>query len=320
MMRPMSRTHLTHETVLRRAAPFGLLLAAVIWGFSFVVVKNSLDLIPPIYMMAFRFTVAAGALALVFVRRLRGLSRSVLGSGLVLGVLLFISYALQTIGCQYTTAGKNAFLTAVYVVIVPFLHWLVNRKRTGAFHVAAAFIAIAGIGLLSLRGDLTVSIGDLLTLLCGVGFAAHIVFIDRYTERHDPVVLTVLQLAVAAVLSWLLAPVMDGGFPAAAFEPNIVVGMLYLGLLSTMLAFLLQNVCQKHTAPSTAAIFLSMESVSGVLFAAIFLQERLSPRMAAGCVLIFFAILLAETRFEFITGFIKRRQARRTAAEAEASD
>lgn len=286
----------------RLLAPAGLLLAAVIWGFAFVVVKNSLDWIPPIYMLAFRFTIAAAALSLIFARRLRRANRGLLRSGMVLGVLLFLSYALQTIGCQYTTAGKNAFLTAVYVVLVPFLHWLINRERPRPLHTVAAALALAGIGLLSLRGDLTISAGDLLTLLCGVGYAAHLVYIDRYTARQDPVILTVLQLGVAAVLSWLLAPVMDGPFPTAVFRPDLLAGMLYLGLMSTMLAFLLQNVCQKYTAPSAAAILLSMESVFGVLFSSIFLRESLTLRMAAGCALIFGAVLLSEVRWSSLFG------------------
>lgn len=285
-------------------ASMGLLLTAVIWGFAFVVVKDSLDTIPPIYMMAFRFTIASAALTLIFAKRLFHLDRALLKSGLVLGVLLFLSYAAQTIGCKYTTAGKNAFLTTVYVVIVPLLHWVINRQKTDKIHVAAAVLAIFGIGLLSLQGDFTIGIGDLLSLLCGFGYAAHMIFIDRYTTTQDPVTLTVLQLSVSAVLSWLIAPFADGAFPMGAFEPGAIVSMLYLGLLSTMLAFLLQNVCQKYTHPSTAAILLSMESVFGVLFAMIFLGEWLTPRMAVGCVLIFIAILLAQTRFEFAKRFL----------------
>lgn len=291
----------TKNTRIQVLASLGMLLTAVIWGFAFVVVKNSLDLIPPTYMLAFRFTIGAGVLALLFAKRLKGLTKEVLMEGLILGGFLFLSYLFQTIGCQYTTAGKNAFLTTIYVVIVPFLHWFLNKKRPDAYCVAAAFLAILGIGLLSLQGDLSIQLGDVLTLICGVGFAFHMIYIDRYAKRHDPVVLTILQLATAAVLGWVLAPVLDGGFPQAAFQKEIVVGMLYLGILSTMVGFLLQNVCQKYTTPNVASLLLSMESVFGALFSVIFLGEYLSSRMIAGCVLIFVAILLAETKFSFLT-------------------
>jgi len=287
---------------IRVLSSLGLLLAAVIWGFAFVVVKNSLDLIPPIYMLAFRFTLAAAALTLIMLPKLRNLTRRDWTSGAVLGFFLFTAHAVQTIGCQYTTAGKNAFLTTIYVIIVPFLHWIMNRKRPSGYAMAAAMIAVVGIGLLSLQGgDAGVNIGDVLTVICGFLFAVHIVYIDRYTESQDPIILTVMQMIFAAIFAWILAPICDGGFPAAAFQSEVVTGMLYLGLLSTMVGFLLQNVGQKYTAPSTASLLLSFESVFGVLFSVIFLQEQLTLRMLFGCGLMFFAVLLVETRLSFLT-------------------
>ena len=281
-------------------AACGLLLTALIWGFAFVVVKNSLDLIPPIYMLAFRFTIASAALALILFRRLRRITRRDLQSGASLGVFLFAAYALQTIGCQYTTAGKNAFLTTIYVILVPFLHWLINRRRPDRYVIGGALLAMVGIGLLSLQGEGGIALGDLLTLLCGIFFAVHIVYIDRYTLAQDPAILTVLQLATAAVLSFLLAPLIDGPFPAQALHPEAVTGMLYLGLLSTMLGFLLQNVGQKYTTPSTASLLLSFESVFGVLFSTLFLHVAMTARMLLGCLLMFIAVLLVETRFSFL--------------------
>ena len=119
----------TKEKQIHFWSVIGLLGTAVIWGFAFVVVKNSLDLIPPTYMLAFRFTIAAVVLAAVFCRRLKKLDKIIWQEGAVLGMFLFLSYLVQTIGCQYTTAGKNAFLTAVYVVFVPFLYWIFSKKK-----------------------------------------------------------------------------------------------------------------------------------------------------------------------------------------------
>ncbi len=282
----------------------GMAFTALIWGFAFVVVKDSVDAVPPVYMLAFRFTIAFAGLSLVFCRKLSGITKSDLFCGSFLGFWLFISYFFQTVGIQYTTAGKNAFLTTIYVVIVPFLHWGINKKKPDRYCVAAAFLAVAGIGLLSLRGDLTVNIGDLLTLVCGFGYAFHMIYIDKYTETHDPVLLTILQIGTAALISWAAAPFADGGFPEAVFAWKHLSGMLYLGLGSTLVAFLLQNVCQKYTTPTSASLFLSLESVFGVLFSMLFLGEYLTARMTAGCVLIFTAIIMAETKFSFL----KRRR------------
>lgn len=296
----------TKESKIRFLANMGMLGTAVIWGFAFVVVKDSLDLIPPTWMLAFRFTIASVVLGLIFIKRMKTVNREILAQGAVLGVFLFLSYLFQTIGCQYTTAGKNAFLTTIYVILVPFLYWMISKIRPDAYCMVAAVLALVGIGLLSLQGDLTMNVGDVLTLICGFGFALHMIYIDRYAKIHDPVILTVLQLGFAALFSWILAPFLDGGFPAGAFEPNIIGGMLYLGIFSTMIGFLLQNVCQKYTTPNAASLLLSMESVFGVLFSVLLLGERMTPRMVVGCVLLFVAVILAETKLSFLPGFKKR--------------
>ncbi len=285
-------------------ANLGMILTAFIWGFAFVVVKDSVDSVPPVYMLAFRFTIAFVGLSLVFCKKLVKITKSSLFCGILLGFWLFISYFFQTVGIQYTTAGKNAFLTTIYVVIVPFLHWIINKKKPDRYCIMAAFLAVAGIGLLSLQGDMTVNIGDILTIICGFGYAFHMIYIDKYTETHDPIILTIVQIGTAAVISWVFAPFFDGSFPMAVFSGRLLSGMLYLGLGSTMVAFLLQNVCQKYTAPTSASLFLSLESVFGVLCSLVFLEEYLTMRMTAGCVLIFVAIIMAETKFSFL----KRRR------------
>lgn len=299
-------------------ALFGMLATALIWGFAFVVVKNSLDDITTEYMLAFRFTVAAVGLALIFCTRLKKINLAYLKNGSVLGVLLFASYALQTYGCEFTTAGKNAFLTTIYVILVPFMAWFISKKKPDKFCVAAAVMGLAGIALISLGGKdfsngFSVNIGDLLTLACGVGYALHMIYIDKYTEKQDPVLLTVLQLAVAAVLSWILALINGGGFPTNVFDTNVLISMLYLGLLSTMVAFLLQNVCQKYAEPSAAAIVLSFESVFGVAASIIFLGEAPSVQMIIGCVLMFVAVITVETKFTFLRKNGNRKKCKKNA-------
>ncbi|MDR3311884.1 MAG: DMT family transporter [Spirochaetaceae bacterium] len=272
----------------------GMLLCAIIWGTGFAVVKKSLDIIPPLYMMAFRFTIAAAILAVIFRRNIAGADRSELRHSLILGVFLFAAYAFQTIGCQYTTAGKNAFLTAVYVILVPLIAWALGRRRPRARVFAAAALAIVGIGLLSLRDDLSMNKGDALTLVCGFWYALHLFFIARWTQTGDsPLTLATLQIAVAALLSWLFAPLYDGSFPAAAASLNAILAMGYLGVFSTALTFVLQNVAQKYVASSTAAVFLSTEAVFGALFSALFLGEVMSARMLIGGALLFAALVMA---------------------------
>lgn len=285
---------------IKGLASIGLVCATIIWGFAFVVVKNSLDLIPAVYMLAFRFTIASVGMGIIFFKRIKKINKKNIISGLVLGIFLYLGYVFQTIGCIYTTAGKNAFLTTIYVVVVPFLYWIISKKSPDIYCIASAFIAIAGIGLLSLNGDMIINIGDVLTLVCGFAFAVQIVYINKYSEHQDPIILTFLQILVAAILSWITAPIIDGGFPVNTTNPDVIISMLYLGIGSTMIAFLLQNIGQKYTEPSTASLLLSMESVFGVVFSIIFLGEVLTTRMLVGCILIFTAIIMAETKFEFL--------------------
>lgn len=276
----------------------GLLFAAAIWGFAFVIVKDSLDFIGAIWMMAFRFSIAVVPLALLYSRKLKNITRRTWIHSAILGFYLFLAYLVQTIGCDYTTAGKNAFLTTSYVFFVPLFLWIQTKKRPAWYVFACAIMSIVGIGLLALgTGDGgAVNIGDVLTLICGVFYALHIVFTAKYNEEHDPILLTVLQFIFVAVFSWISAALFDGPFPLEQIKTSrVLISMLYLGLLSTMVAFVLQNVGLKYLPSALASLLLSFESVFGVIFSAIVLGEKLTLRMGFGCALIFTAVVLAQT-------------------------
>ncbi|WP_294430477.1 DMT family transporter [uncultured Treponema sp.] len=281
----------------------GLLLAAAVWGFAFVIVKDSLDYIGAVWMLAFRFTIAAFALALLYCKKLKMLTRRAWIHGGILGFYLFTAYLVQTIGCKYTTAGKNAFLTTIYVFFVPLFLWIQTKKRPAWYVFVCALMSITGIGLLALgtSDGGNVNIGDVLTLICGIFYALHIIFTAKYNEEHDPILLTVLQFLFASIFSWICAPLFDGRFPLEQIQnPRVIVSMLYLGLFSTMLAFVLQNVGLKYLPSALASLLLSFESVFGVIFSTIVLGEKLTLRMGAGCTLIFAAVVLAQTLPEIL--------------------
>lgn len=281
-------------------ASAGLLLATVIWGFAFVVVKNSLETVPPTFMVAIRFSIAFIAMSIIFIKKYAYMTKKLLAQGAVLGFWLFFSYAAQTIGCEYTTAGKNAFITTVYVVLVPILYWFFAKKRPDVYEIASAIAAFIGIGLLSLDEGGSVNIGDALTFVCGIGFAIHMIFVALYNKKSDPVILVMLQTGFTALYAWLFAPMYDGAFNIGALGIDAVYSMLYLGLFSTMTAYFLQNVGQKYVPASKAALIMSFESVFGALFSIIFLKEEVTPKMLFGCVIIFLAVITAETKLDFL--------------------
>ena len=288
--------------VLARFASPLIILATIIWGSSFVVMKNSVDVLPTFWLLAIRFSFAALVLAIVFIKRWKVLDKQYLIGGTVMGFCLFVAYAFQTFGLEETTPGKNAFFTAVYCVIVPFLYWVIARRRPDKFNVLAAFLCIAGIALVSVTGDnaTAFNIGDVLTLIGGFFFACHIVAVAKYSEGRDIFILTTLQFASFAVFSWIGVLVTRPPLDVAVFDQSMVLGLAYLVIFSSCGALLFQNIGQKYTAPATAAVLLSLEAPFGVLFSILLADERPTPLMFLGFALIFLAVVCSETKFSFL--------------------
>ncbi len=276
-------------------ASASLLFVTVIWGSAFVVMKNSLDVITPTYVLAYRFTIAAIGMIILFWKYIRGMSKHEFKCGAIVGVFLFISYYFQTYGLKYTTASKNAFITTLYVVIVPLLAWIINHIKPKINNIIAAGLAVIGLALLSLKGDLSINFGDFLTLICGICFAVQIIFLEKFSSDCTSIRLTVMQMATAAVCSWIVGFLTEGPFkPEVFLMPGVAWSMLYLGLASSMLCFLLQSVGQKYISANTSSILLSFESVFGLVFSVWLLNEELTLRMFIGCALLFAAAILAE--------------------------
>lgn len=271
-----------------------LLATAIIWGSSFFIVKNAVDNIAPNYLIAIRFSGAAVIIGLLCLKKLRHLTREGLIGGIFIGLALYGAYVAQTYGIEDTTPGKNAFLTAVYCVLVPFIFWAFTKKRPGGAQLIAAVICLAGIGLISLDGTLSISKGDALSLLSGVLFAVQIALISLYTEKIDPVVLTFLQFAVAAACAWPTALLLES--PPQLGSISIIGALLYLTLIVSALGMLLQNIGQAMTPAATAAILMSLESVFGVFFSVLFWGETVSVRAGIGFALVFTAVVLSETQ------------------------
>ena len=286
--------------VMKKLAKPMLFAAAIIWGTSFFVMKNALDVIPVFYLLAIRFTAGAVLLAAVCWKKWAGFTRDYLWRGAVIGAFLFLAYSVQTFGLDRTTPSKNAFLTAVYCVIVPFLYWAAARRRPDRYNILAALLCVTGVGLVSLDGDLSVNAGDVLTLICAFFYAAHIVAVAKYSEGRDIFILTALQFASFAVFSWLgvllTRPALDPG----VFDGGLIFSLAYLVIFASAGALLFQNIGQKYTAPATAAVLLSLEAPFGVLFSILLADERPTPLMFVGFALIFIAVVCSETKFSFL--------------------
>ena len=287
---------------VRRAAKPMLFAAAFIWGSSFFIMKNALDAIPVQYLLAIRFTMGALLLALVCWKRWKNVTKDYLWRGAIIGGCLYLAYSIQTYGLALTTPSKNAFLTAVYCVIVPFLYWLFVGVKPDRYNILAAALCVGGVGLVSLSGDLSVNLGDALTLLCAILYAAHIVAVAKVSPRKDIYLLTVFQFAFAALYAWIGGALTES-FPTQALaDPQVILPLCYLAVMATTVALLFQNVGQVNSDPASAAVILSLESVFGVLCSVVFADDTVSVRMAVGFVMIFVAVVCSETKFSFLRG------------------
>lgn len=249
-------------------------------------------------------------LSLIFIKRFKKLDRTYLLPGAVIGALLFSAYLVQTYGLIGTTPGKNAFLTASYCVITPFLFWLISKKRPDRFHLTAAIVCLVGIFFISVdfggESLLTVALGDVLTLICGFFYAAHIVAITMMAHDKDPVLVTILQFGVAAILAWItyaiLAPLGLAQITATEADiTSIVTQILYLSAMCTGAALLLQNFGQKYAHPTSAAVILTFEAVFGAIFSLLFgKEEGFTVWRGLGFVLMFAAVIISETKLSFL--------------------
>ena len=269
----------------------------LIWGATFVLVKQALQDVSTLLFLALRFSLASLALGVVF----RPLSskfsnpRTLLGGGVLAGLVLFSGYLFQTIGLKYTTPSKSAFITGLSIVMVPLLSGAVRRKLPQISEGLGVAVATLGMGLMTLEGEtLTVGRGDLLTLACAFSFAVHIVVVGHYAPRVSFAALTLVQIVTAAALAlgsfWWAEPMV------IRWRPGVAVALVVTGLLATALAFSVQAWAQQHTTATRTALVFALEPVFAWATSFLLTGELLSLRATLGAVLILCGILCAELK------------------------
>lgn len=272
-----------------------LLITAIVWGGGFIGVVEALDTLTPFYMIAARFAIASLLMGICFFNKLKTIDQGVILPGIASGIFLFIGFAFQTIGATYIGVGKLAFLTALNVIIVPFIAWGCFKEKIKNYHLISSLIAVVGFGFLNLSNEVgfSIGIGELLGIGCALGFAGQIALLGHFARKTDPIQLAILQMITCMILGFICAVIFEA--PPQTMTLGGLGAVAYLGLLSTFVAFLFQTIGQKYTSASRAAILLSMESVFGILLSVLLLKERLTPSMIIGASLIFAAVVFAET-------------------------
>lgn len=281
----------------KKKGAMGLLLTSIMWGGGFVATRHALDGgFSSLQINTYRFLLASVLLYLLYIKRVNSnLNARTLKNGIILGALLFLPFILQTEGLKYTTGAKNAFITATNVVIVPFLAWLIYRVRISGKKILCSVMALVGIAILSLERDLSFNYGDFLTLLCAFGFALQILYVNKFSRMSEVVTLTLIQFITAAVLSAICMLVLDTS--KLSPTPIGIVGLIYLGVFSTLAGFLLLTLCSRVVSGTSAALILSTESVFGTFFSWLMLGEAVTLKILIGSVIIFIAIIASEVDF-----------------------
>jgi drug/metabolite transporter (DMT)-like permease len=284
-------------TAQRRAEAL-LLSATVVWGSTFVVTKGLLDVATPLAYTAIRFFLAAVIIAALFRGRVVSGMRASLLPGVILGLLLFLGFAFQTIGLQYTTASKSAFFTGMLVVFTPVFHALAQqwmslpRKPLFAGNLLGVVLSAAGLFLLTSPEGNGVTSGDGMTLVAAALFAVYIVYLDGLPKNVDSMSMTFVVFLVCA----LSAAVVAGFFETVRIlpGPDFFIPLLYLTIFATVISLGIQNRYQADTTPTRAAVIFSLEPVIAAVFAYVFRGEELGAAGVAGGGIIFGGLILSE--------------------------
>lgn len=298
-----------------------LLLVTFIWGATFVIVKESLNDISSMLFLFIRFIIASIIIVAYLIIKKHKLEKKAIIPGVILGFLLFLSFAFQTIGLKYTSATKSGFSTGTFIIFVPLLQIIIERKMPTRGAIIGTIMALTGIIFLSTGGNSLAeflnelgsdfNLGDGLTLVCAAFWAVQVVYMDIFSPKHDFWILFVTQLITVSVASIMLGFIFD----FSGIEPfrinltsNLWMGILYTSLLATCLCFGLQTKFQKVVTPTKASIIYSFEPIFAALFAFFLLSEKISNFGLVGSALIFLGLIVSEVFDTFLERINLQRQ------------
>jgi len=284
-----------------------LLLATIIWGGTFVIIKESLNDISPMLFITLRFSLAAVILLPIFFIKRKSFSRKLLLSGMLLGLFLLLGFSTQTVGLKFTSATRSGFITGTMVVFVPILQLIIKKRSPTKGAIAGTVLVFLGLSFLSSGGNSIFTLfselganfnfGDFMTLLCAVFFAFQIVYIDIISRKYDFWLLTFTQLATVSVLGIFATLLFDvTSIENIKLIPTdyLLFGILYTGLLATLINIAIQTKFQKEVTPTKAGIIYSFEPLFAALFAFFLLNEKITNFGVIGGALIFLGLLVSE--------------------------
>ncbi|GMT43891.1 MAG: membrane protein [bacterium] len=275
-------------------ADFLLFTVTLFWGSTFIIVKESIAIMPVFAFLGIRFFIASIILFFVVIFRLRRINLELIKNGVFLGIVLFLSYAFQTVALLHTKATVVGFLTGLNVVIVPVLAAIFFSRRPAVSSAAGVLFAATGIFMLSSNGSFLLETGDILGILCAVFISIHILLTDRYSKMYDIYLLTFVEIFTVAVFSTLTSMIFEPQFIPKKFDNFLLFSFLITSVFATAYAFVIQTTAQKYTTPTKAALIFTAEPVTAAFFGYFMGGEVLTMRGYIGAFLIFTGIIVAE--------------------------
>lgn len=288
------------KAISKSTAKLMLFTAALIWGATFVITKNSLDDTQPFFLTAMRFSIGSLAMLPFLWKKRKLINRDMLIAGALIGFNLFAGFAAQAIGLLTTTPSKNAFLSSCYSALVPLLAWLLLRRKPDRWQAFAALLCIIGVGIISLEGDLSFRRGDVISFIAAIFYAGQFIALEKFGAGKDVYLISMIEFGFAGLYAWILSFLTEGMPQFTGISPYSWFSIFYLGVLSSSVAFLFQNVGQRYTDASSSSLILSLECVFGTIIAVLFYGDRLTLKLSIGFTVVFLAILCSETKFAFL--------------------
>ncbi len=252
-----------------------LLAVTIVWGYTFVTIKISLDNIPPFQFIGLRFFLATLTFFILFSRRIiKELNVQIIKAGLFSGAVFFAAYAFQTTGLQYTSATNAGFITGLFVIMVPFMSIFISRKIPSLSTFIGVVIATFGLFLLTYRYGSIFNYGDFLIFLCAVAIAYHLILLGHYSPLHDTFPLAFIQMVVVCGLGVLFHFPLETTY--SFWTPQIIWSLIVTGIFASAAALTIQTYAQKYVSPTRTAIILTMEPVFAGIFGYLVLTETLA--------------------------------------------
>jgi drug/metabolite transporter (DMT)-like permease len=284
-----------------------LLFNTLIWGSTFALIKIAFNDVSPLLFLGLRFSLAALIFLPFVYAALKKTNKQTLIAGSVLGLFYFAGFTTQSLGLNLTTATKSGFITGTFVVFIPILQLIIEKRKPKWFNMLSVLLVLVGLILLSSKGESALdfikqlgsdfNLGDLLTLLCAILFAFQVVYVDVFTKKYDYLPMVFVQLLITGLGGFILSYFFSFTYLETvklALNINVVTAILYTAIFASLIATVIQLKFQKSVSPTKAGIIFSIEPIFSAIFAYFLLSEKISNFGLVGCVLIFIGLIVSE--------------------------